>query len=247
MPIIASTTNYSQFKYIPGNRPFSAVGNLLDSIRKNNKLEYHPIHVDKNMYIIDGQHRLACAQHLGVPIYYVVDPYANIQDIANLNANMRAWTSREFTHLYASQNYEDYIFIEEMKNKYKFDYYFTIQACCVTKDMKIEKKRSTLIKEYKTGNLRLRGDKAKLDEELGKLKEILEYSKQNLMYKFCNVNFQHALLHVIRAEKYDHKNMLNKINENVDEFRSLFSSKDRRFIHDALRKIYNKKLRRNLI
>ena len=68
------TKDYSQFKYLPGNRDLvlNHVDRLVKSISKNNLLKNNPIMINKQGYILDGQHRLQAAEELGVDIYYNV-------------------------------------------------------------------------------------------------------------------------------------------------------------------------------
>ena len=71
---VEETTDYKQFKKVKGNRGYAQrhLKNLVSSIAQNNLLQYSPIIVNDKMEVIDGQHRLAAAQSLGLPIYYVV-------------------------------------------------------------------------------------------------------------------------------------------------------------------------------
>ena len=80
MSTIYKTTDYSQFKFLPGNRKIA--GNILiESILEKNKLATHPIVVSKDMFVIDGQHRLDAASSLGIPIYYIIDEDFEPDDI----------------------------------------------------------------------------------------------------------------------------------------------------------------------
>jgi hypothetical protein len=244
MAIIHKTENYSIFKFLTGNRPTRKFNTLLESIKKRNMLEHHPIHVDENMHVIDGQHRLQAAQILKVPVYYTIDPSACLDDIALLNANMRAWTSKEFTHLFSDKGSEDYKFIYYLAEKFKFDYYFTIYTCCNNKDMKVSKNKSTIIKEYKSGNLKLKNDKKKLEEEFIKLKELFDLSSKEGATKTSAL--LHSFLFLIRNEKYNHENMLNKIVKYPDDFKKAVSYADSSNIQEYLvSEVYNKGLRKS--
>jgi hypothetical protein len=68
---IYKTTDYDIFKTLAENRPISVkqVGKLVREIQRKNMLHIKPIDVTADMEVVDGQHRLAAARELGVPIY----------------------------------------------------------------------------------------------------------------------------------------------------------------------------------
>ena len=69
---IYSTMEYDKFKYQIGNREIME-NNVKDIIKKIEKNEYDtafPIVVNKNMEIIDGQHRFEALKRLGLPIIF---------------------------------------------------------------------------------------------------------------------------------------------------------------------------------
>lgn len=71
---ILETTDYSQFKFIEGNRPISPsnVDKLKQSLQRNGWLEFEPAKVTKSMSVVDGQHRIAAAKLLGIPVKYTI-------------------------------------------------------------------------------------------------------------------------------------------------------------------------------
>ena len=71
---VRSTKNYDLFKYLPENRAIhkSHVKKLEDSIRQQNLLSVNPIVLDKNMFILDGQHRLEACKNMDIPVFYTV-------------------------------------------------------------------------------------------------------------------------------------------------------------------------------
>lgn len=113
--MINSTTNYSIFKKHPNNVPIEEINlkKIVASIRKRNLLRFRPILVDKEMRIIDGQHRLEAAKELGVPIYYQVDENINAEDMIQLNLAGRNWKAIHFVDYYASQGIYDYIKLKD--------------------------------------------------------------------------------------------------------------------------------------
>lgn len=119
---IQSTTNYSRFKFMDGNRPVNngRVKKLIKSIKRKDMLQQFPIVCQKNstgLYIMDGQHRYTAAVALKLPIYFVEAKGVEISDVAATNSAQKGWNARDFVSSYAAQGKEDYItlrdFIEE--------------------------------------------------------------------------------------------------------------------------------------
>lgn len=121
IPEYRTTSNYNQFKNFDGNRATDQnhIDELIRSIKNSNKLHLHPIIVDQNKNIIDGQHRLAAARELKLPIYYIVDVDAEKSDIPILNTNRRNWLLTDYISFYQESGLEDYIFIQNIREKHK--------------------------------------------------------------------------------------------------------------------------------
>jgi hypothetical protein len=112
---VVKTKNYSIFKKIKGNRPLwnYHLVKLTNSILKNNLLANNPIIVNDNYEVIDGQHRLEVAKNNNLEIYYTVVPGASIQDVQQLNANLKPWTIPDYLHSYVELGLQDYIILED--------------------------------------------------------------------------------------------------------------------------------------
>lgn len=117
--MIQKTTNYSQFKYLKGNRallPYH-VNLLANSISERNLLESNPIIVNSKMEVIDGQHRLEAVKKLSLPIYYIIVEGANLTDITLLNTVTRRWDSMDFVNSYAEIGVKDYQILKEFSER----------------------------------------------------------------------------------------------------------------------------------
>lgn len=68
-----STADYGIFKILDFNRDRerSHIDKVKETLRNENYLHLHPIIVNKDYEVIDGQHRLAAAQELKLPVYYI--------------------------------------------------------------------------------------------------------------------------------------------------------------------------------
>lgn len=111
MDQINKTKDYSIFKYLTGNRPLnkSHLKKLKLSIEKNNCLNLHPIVVNDNFEIIDGQHRLECAKQLGVEIFFIKSDNVSDDHLIECNVNQKS---------FECENYIDYFAIKDKKPEY---------------------------------------------------------------------------------------------------------------------------------
>lgn len=94
--IIHETKNYSQFNKLIGNREIhdGHVQNLMESISK-----YYmpvPIVVNAKMEVIEGQHRIEACKRLELPIYYIIDDNAKLEEVHELNKHRRSWNMLDF-------------------------------------------------------------------------------------------------------------------------------------------------------
>jgi hypothetical protein len=108
--MIKETEDYSMFKKHPSNREFNEdnIRKIMKSMQIKNMLEYRPILVDKDFFIIDGQHRLEAAKRLKVPIWYQIETNSAPEDMYLLNANQKKWTLHDYLHFYCEQGCDDY-------------------------------------------------------------------------------------------------------------------------------------------
>lgn len=116
---IRTTTNYNQFKQLTGNRSInqSHKARLMESMRENYR--FTVITVNENYEVIDGQHRLACAKELGLPVHYVVCKGYGLSDVQQLNANLKRWTTNDYLEGYCEMGNEHYLFYRAFKNSFR--------------------------------------------------------------------------------------------------------------------------------
>lgn len=100
------TKNYDAFRLLETNREIKPgyVKKIKNSILEKNLLAYNPIIVNKDMIVIDGQHRLEAARQLDTEIYYVIAKFANAKDVRNLNSSQSRWTMEDFVKSFAKTN-----------------------------------------------------------------------------------------------------------------------------------------------
>lgn len=116
---VYKTTRYDKFKLLDGNRSVKTarVRRILESIQK---VGYRmvPIVVNKDYEVIDGQGRLAALRELGLPVYYVVDYGAGIEECRMLNIGMTNWSLTDFIDSYAELGNPEYMEVLPLVREY---------------------------------------------------------------------------------------------------------------------------------
>jgi hypothetical protein len=111
MSQIQKTTDYQIFKKMDGNRHLELyhLKKLSAAIQKDNQLNVHPIIVNKDFYVIDGQHRLEVAKSLGLEIFYIQSDTVTDLHVIDGNVNQKS---------FEVENYIDYFAIKERNPVY---------------------------------------------------------------------------------------------------------------------------------
>jgi hypothetical protein len=110
---IMATKNYRLFTSCAENRPLVPQKHkrLKQSMEKYGFLPCYPVACVRDakgrLVIIDGQHRRAMAELLGIAIYYIV--MESMFDIPTVNCTQEKWTPRNFAECYAAKGNKEYI------------------------------------------------------------------------------------------------------------------------------------------
>lgn len=110
---ITTTNNYRLFRSDSENRALdlNKHGNLRQSMKLYGFLRAFPIvcyrNETKQLVVKDGQHRLAIAEELGLPVHYVVEDQDF--DIAVVNSTSKSWSLGDYAQKFAANGYEAYI------------------------------------------------------------------------------------------------------------------------------------------
>ncbi len=110
-PEIHKTKDYSIFKFVSFNRDKQKkqIECMKKILQKENLLHFHPIVVNEQMEVIDGQHRLSAAQELGLEIFYV-QGNVSYEHILNSNLIQKKLCLADVIKFYALKDkIEDYI------------------------------------------------------------------------------------------------------------------------------------------
>jgi len=120
------TKEYSKFKFLSKNREIKNNNfNIVEkSILQKNLLHLAPIIVDKNFFVIDGQHRLRIAEKHGLDIYYEIHEDFKSEDLILLN-NQLQWQTEDYLRFYVNSGNENYIKFENFMRRYNTSFKVT--------------------------------------------------------------------------------------------------------------------------
>ncbi|MBI2063985.1 MAG: ParB N-terminal domain-containing protein [Candidatus Yanofskybacteria bacterium] len=131
MPVIESTTDYTLFKTLKGNRIHnkSHIRKLRTLIKDDPKgLQYTPIVVNNRYEIIDGQHRIEAVKQINdefgvqIPVYYLINPKATIKTAQMLNSSSKSWSPNDYALSYSTLGNENYEIYLDFKKRYKLNH-----------------------------------------------------------------------------------------------------------------------------
>jgi hypothetical protein len=111
-PRIQVTKNYKLFGKSIDNRDVDLKGrrDLEESMKQYGFLRCYAIvcgrDKDKNLYVKDGQHRLATAIKLGLEVCWIED--TSDMDVATVNSTQRQWKTKDYAWKYANKGNQHY-------------------------------------------------------------------------------------------------------------------------------------------
>ena len=116
---IYTTTDYSKFSLIKGNRPIKEerVNSLAKDIEQYGLVNPVTIYYDKKKhqwYIMDGQHRSEVCKKLNIPIRYIIhnkeyETHRDLLDaIRGINKNQKNWVPTDIGNSYSATEHDEY-------------------------------------------------------------------------------------------------------------------------------------------
>ncbi len=130
--------NYSKFTYLIENRPInkSHVEKLVESIRKDNRMDFHPVIVNDDFQIFDGQHRFEACKRLEIPVTYVINNKPTDDSIIDDQICL-LWTTQDWIHHYSVKKYPEYIKWNTLIKKFDISHQFLLNVnhvCCANQN-----------------------------------------------------------------------------------------------------------------
>ncbi len=117
---VYQTSDYDLFHLLPENRPVDPghVRKLVAMITQSNLLHVKPLDVTADLGVIDGQHRLAAARELGLPVYYKIGQQLSEADITTLNVAQKNWQGTDYLHFWTVKGRTDYVALTAFRQRH---------------------------------------------------------------------------------------------------------------------------------
>lgn len=210
------SNNYEDFSFLDSNAPInnSHVETIKASMLIKQLLPWRPILVNKDMQIIDGQHRFLAAKSLGHPIYYQKNEELTEDDMGLLNSNTRNWKPGEWIHHWKTRGKEQYKILDDFCSKYNI-------TCHL--GAKVLKLRSeTFARTLKAGTLSkidpntlARG--TEIMDTVMELKELISYSMITQSDFIKTVAFLRGLIALVQLDDFDAKVFKKKLDMQINK------------------------------
>lgn len=115
---IYSTTEYTKFKLLKGNRKIKGNKELEKSILKSGVLI--PIEINSNYEVLDGQVRLLVAKKYNLEIPYRIAQGLDIHDVIDLNSTTKSWNLNDYIRKYAIEGKKPYILLSRLIKEFSY-------------------------------------------------------------------------------------------------------------------------------
>lgn len=224
---IRQSTDYSLFNTVLGNRTVrpAHVKKIRTAIERDpESIKYNPVLVNESMEVIDGQHRKAAIEQLGLPVYYVMVEGLQLQDVQKLNSVAKQWQPIDYAEAFkqlGNQNYAYYVDVKKNPD-------LTLNHDSLMRYLALNNPITS--QSFNEGRLRV-DDIDKSIELLNQLHEVGNY------YKRYNIrSFALAFLRLAREDRYDHKRMMKQMKLYSDQIEDYSKETD---YFKALNRVYN--------
>lgn len=201
---IYKSIDYKKWKPLPGPRPINIphVNFLAKKIKAKNLIMEKPLEMVDHETVLDGMHRIRACEILNVPIYYVIKPLLNSDDMIEINTGNRNWGWSDFAASFSNRGNKNYSQFLELYEEFG-GRFSTILKYCGVLDSR-GKRDSTSRNEFHSGNFVMQ-DFELARKLLGQLDDIKEASKVR------TYGLENALYQFMRTPKYDHERMVSQI------------------------------------
>jgi len=237
---VKSTIDYEMFKFLPQNRSTDNVQSerhiehLCESIELRGFID--PILVNKEMEVLDGQHRLLAGQKAGSEILYMIVE-SDDSIIPSLNTEQLNWKLDTYLHYYVQKGKEDYKKIERFMQDYNMPLSETI---ALVKGRKGGGGGSAS-QEFRNGEIEIK--EVTLSWAIATVKRVDDIRNFSDSYKTFSdsTRFISAVITLVSDVDYDHNYFMKKLGMMQTDIVACRSK------HEYLRlfqQVYNWKLRK---
>lgn len=214
------TDNYTQFKYLKGNRKLDMqhARSLARKMKNEGSLlQSFPILVNENLEVLDGQHRLKAAEICEYPVFYEVKSGLNIDSVTTLNTGTKNWNWRDFANRYAMFGNENYaMFIDLAKENEPMRFSILLTYASLGKSIQGNGRQSAYFSN---------GDFVMKNYELTK-KLLKQFQEIAIITNLSGREFAYAVFKFMRTPSYNHTLMLDKIEKYGDGLNNCYITSD---------------------
>jgi hypothetical protein len=195
--------DYGKFKFLRGNRDLNnaKINRIIESVHNGlNLFRYCPIMVNKDGYVIDGQHRFYVCKKLKLKVFYVIVPEFTLRQVAEMNQNASKWKDNDFVNCYIDTGNNHYNILKEFVDKYQVNLGIA----------------SALLSEGKVRGIKRMDDLRDGLFKAEKEKLAIEFMEKVLLFKpFCcaykSRNFLQALETLFSNQEFSHMELIEKL------------------------------------
>lgn len=231
---VFKTDNYNLFKIIKDNRDMNEnhIHRLVKSFEHKHLV--CPIIVNEHHEVIDGQHRLEASKITGLPVYYMVIPGYSIDEVQILNSNQKNWTKHDFLNMFCERGMKPYLELREfMTMNPDFRISVAIKILSLGKGATQELNGVMMsTRSFENGKFII-PDLGKSYQIANRLKEFKPFFEL-----YHTPHFVYAVRKLLTRKKYNHKEMLHKLESSSIKLRECGSTEEYLLL---LEKIYNYK------
>lgn len=223
-----STTDYSLFKKMEGNRTVRSNSNLEKEIKEMGQLA--PIMVNSQYEIIDGQHRLEVLKKLNKPVIFIISDHVAPRTVISINSTQKNWKDEDYLNFHCERGNKDYIRFAQIYKQYRDFIALTVLIDLVCYDKQIFKNGTMTIKDEVT--------------LLAKLSFLKEFTLKTEVHRLRQT-LQLALLRFASIEGVDKNRLIDKfISLGMVRKLDLFRNREQAF-EILVVDVYNHKLKPN--
>lgn len=208
--LLYRTNDYTICKTKSGNRPInkSKIKKLtLKMLRKNMLIDF-PIRValvNKDYYIVDGQHRHEVCRNNGLDIYFMVCQICKtVEDIQSVNSDNSGWNPHDMVAARIKIGDPEYIYLDEFVQQSGLSISVCAALCMGGLTWHESGSESVL-----SGKFRVL-DKAGANQVVSWINDIRPYS---IAASWRHRSFIYALVHMYRVEGFKHSVFMKKLKE----------------------------------
>jgi hypothetical protein len=199
------SSDYATFNNLPFNRNVDKVHvrKLVESMKKNGFKGVIQIIKTKfidgvmRYYVVDGQHRLAAAMQLNIPIRFELTELKSKMKTAeflkDLNTSAKSWGTTNFLEVWSAMDIREYVALAQIQKDTGFQITPLLECYLETSNQS----------EYRNGKMRFPNE----DNSDKIIKQMIELNKFLPSKAFC----RRAIVKAMRNPKYNHKKMKKAI------------------------------------